>query len=81
MAKGNGKPKSPWVEAEVKSFNPRKGWGFLKSPDAPRDIFVHKGVSKQGISMPLESGQQVMARYRDGEGGMLQATHLKLVSA
>jgi cold shock CspA family protein len=80
--KPQGKPKSGWVEAVVKSFNPRKGWGFLISPATCRDIFVHKGVDREeGINLPLTEGQRLMVRYRDGKSGGFKATQIKLPAA
>lgn len=43
----------------VKWFNPTKGFGFIASPDFPKDVFVHVTAVKNAGLDTLEEGQEV----------------------
>lgn len=43
----------------VKWFNPTKGFGFIASPDFPKDVFVHVTAVKTAGLETLDEGQQV----------------------
>jgi len=80
---GNKNPKSGWVNAKVKKYNPRQGWGFMTSPEVSRDIFVHKSTKRaDGAPLVLEVGDEFQVRYRDPDRGQaFKATVIKPVSA
>jgi len=43
----------------VKWFNPNKGFGFIESPDYPKDVFVHITAVKAAGLETLDEGQSV----------------------
>jgi len=56
-------------EGKVKWFNPRKGYGFIATPDG-RDIFVHySSISGDGYKT-LAEGDPVTFEIVDGEKGL-----------
>jgi uncharacterized membrane protein YsdA (DUF1294 family)/cold shock CspA family protein len=57
----------------VVSFDHRKGFGFIRSPDFREDVFVH--VEEVDGRAPLKSGQRVQFVARDTERG-LRATRV-----
>jgi CspA family cold shock protein len=55
-------------EGTVKWFNPRKGFGFIATPEG-RDVFVHySSISGDGYRT-LEEGDPVTFDLVDGEKG------------
>ena len=56
------------LEGTVKWFNPRKGYGFIATPDG-RDIFVHySSITSDGFKT-LDEGDAVSFDIVDGEKG------------
>lgn len=43
----------------VKWFNATKGFGFITSPDFPKDVFVHVTAVKDAGLLSLEEGQNL----------------------
>jgi len=66
-------------EGTVKWFNPRKGYGFIVTPDG-RDIFVHyASISGEGYKTLVE-GEPVSFDIVEGEKG-LRASNVVLKTA
>lgn len=56
------------LEGKVKWFNPRKGYGFIATPDG-RDVFVHySSVAGEGFKT-LDEGDVVTFEVIEGEKG------------
>jgi CspA family cold shock protein len=56
-------------EGIVKWFNPKKGYGFIGTPDG-RDIFVHySNISSEGFKT-LDEGERVTFDIVEGERGL-----------
>ena len=57
------------IDGQVKWFNPRKGYGFIATPDG-RDIFVHySSISGDGYKT-LEEGDPVTFEIVEGDKGL-----------
>lgn len=56
------------LEGTVKWFNPRKGYGFIATPDG-RDVFVHySSITAEGFKT-LDEGVAVAFDIVEGEKG------------
>jgi len=56
------------LEGTVKWFNPRKGYGFIATPDG-RDVFVHySSITAEGFKT-LDEGVVVAFDIVEGEKG------------
>ena len=52
----------------VKSFNPSKGYGFIKTDSGGADVFVHlSAVRKAGLT-DLRKGQKISFEIFDNQG-------------
>jgi CspA family cold shock protein len=57
------------IDGTVKWFNPRKGYGFIATPDG-RDIFVHySSISSDGYKT-LTEGDSVTFEIVEGDKGL-----------
>jgi CspA family cold shock protein len=66
------------LEGKVKWFNPRKGYGFIATPDGP-DVFVHySSIAGEGFKT-LGEGDAVTFDIVEGEKGP-RATNVMPVS-
>ena len=67
------------IDGKVKWFNPRKGYGFIATPDG-RDIFVHySSISGDGYKT-LNEGDDVTFDIIEGDKG-LRADNVTITSA
>ncbi|MHC4518081.1 MAG: cold-shock protein [Planctomycetota bacterium] len=56
------------LQGTVKWFNPRKGYGFIATPDG-RDVFVHySSIAAEGFKT-LDEGDAVVFDVVEGEKG------------
>ena len=63
---------------EVKWFDEKKGFGFIKPPDDGNDIFVHYSAIMDDGFKTLTAGQQVEYVPVKGPKGMLATEVMKL---
>lgn len=62
---------------EVKWFNRKKGFGFIRPDLGPRDVFVHiSAVQRSGLP-PLEEGQRIEFELTQLADGRLAALGLR----
>ncbi|MFC3714201.1 cold-shock protein [Sphingoaurantiacus capsulatus] len=62
---------------EVKWFNRKKGFGFIKPDLGPRDVFVHiSAVQRSGMG-PLEDGQRLEFELTQLADGRIAALGLR----
>jgi cold shock CspA family protein len=66
---------------EVKWFNRKKGFGFIRPDLGPRDVFVHiSAVQRSGLP-GLDEGQRVEFELTQLSDGRLAALGLRLIEA
>lgn len=71
----NGSPRnlttadSPAIEANVKWFNPEKGYGFVALADGSGDAFLHAATLEAAGLDPLESGTKLRVQVGPGLKG------------
>jgi len=63
---------------EVKWFDEKKGFGFIKPPDDGNDIFVHYSAIMDDGYKTLTAGQKVEYVQVNGPKGLQAARVLKL---
>lgn len=63
-------PIGPAFEAECKWFSRPKGFGFLISPKAEGDIFIHMDLLRKHEMKELRPGQKVLVRTGRGPKGL-----------
>jgi len=57
------------VKGKVKWFNSAKGFGFVNTPDEPRDIFVHySSIDMEGFKT-LKEGEEIEFELVEGPKG------------
>lgn len=63
------KAEGEFVDAEVKWFDPIKGYGFLSRGEGTQDIFIHmETIRREGI-MPVQTGQILRIRVGNSDKG------------
>ena len=64
---------SDWVRAEVKSYDPGRGVGFLTIASDPRDVFVHVTTLRRGGLRFLRPGYVIECRFGETPNGLAAA--------
>ena len=62
----------------LKSFKPKKGYGFIVPDDGSEDVFVHISAVEQAGMGTLNEGQKISYEIAT-EGGKTRAANLKAV--
>ncbi len=62
-------PSEREVEAEVKWYNPTKGFGFVQLRDGSPDAFLHVSVVEQTGRQDLPDGTQIVCDLAEGRKG------------
>lgn len=58
-----------YIEAEVKWFDPVKGYGFLSRGEGTQDIFIHMETIRREGMMPIQTGQVLRVRIGNSDKG------------
>lgn len=66
---------------EVKWFNRKKGFGFIRPDVGPRDVFIHISVVRRSGLMTLQDGQRVEFELTQLSDGRVAALGLRLMDA
>ena len=61
------------ASGEVRWFDARKGFGFIRPDFGPRDVFVHVSAMQATGSEPLAPGQRVAFELTQSGDGRLSA--------
>ncbi len=64
---------------EVKWFNRKKGFGFIKPDLGPRDVFVHVSAVQRAGMAPLEDGQRLEFELTQLADGRIAALGLRAI--
>jgi len=64
---------------EVKWFNRKKGFGFIRPDLGPRDVFVHISAVQRSGLVALDEGQRVEFELTQLSDGRLAALGLRLI--
>ncbi len=62
-------PQGDFVSAEVKWFDPVKGYGFLTRGEGTQDIFIHMETLRREGVLPIQAGQFLNVRIGDSNKG------------
>lgn len=63
------------VEAEVKWYNGRKGFGFVLGPDG-QDVFFHASALTEAGIEPPETGDKLVCEIGTDRQGRLSLIHI-----
>jgi cold shock CspA family protein len=66
---------------EVKWFNRKKGFGFIKPDMGPRDVFVHVSAVQRAGLPPLEDGQRLEFELTQLSDGRIAAMGLRPIDS
>lgn len=67
------------ARGEVKWFNRKKGFGFIRPDIGSRDVFVHVSALHQSNLRVLEDGQRVEFELTQLQDGRIAAAGLRIV--
>ena len=56
------------AKGTVKSFNPSKGYGFIRTDSGGKDVFVHLSAVQQAGLKDLRKGQKISFEIFDNQG-------------
>lgn len=59
-----------WCRADVRSFDPGRGFGFLIIAGDRRDVFVHAETMRRAGLRFVRAGQVVECRYGETPNGL-----------
>ncbi len=62
-------PQGDFISAEVKWFDPVKGYGFLTRGESTQDIFIHMETLRREGVLPIQAGQFLSIRIGDSNKG------------
>ena len=61
----------------VRSFDPKRGFGFIRPDDGSKDVFVHAGSVKRAGLAALRENQKLSYDLRSELDGRRSAVELK----
>jgi cold shock protein len=61
----------------VRSFDPKRGFGFIRPDDGSKDVFVHAGTVKRAGLPALRENQKLSYDLRNELDGRRSAVELK----
>ena len=64
----------------VRSFDPKRGFGFITPDDGSREIFVHSGAVRRAGLGTLHASQKISYELRSELDGRKSAVELKALS-
>ncbi len=66
----------------VKWFNAKKGYGFIASPDWPKDVFFHVSAVRQARIADLKEGDRLAFELEEDpvRRGRIVARHLRRIA-
>jgi CspA family cold shock protein len=67
------------ARGEVKWFNRKKGFGFIRPDIGSRDVFVHVSALHQSNLPALEEGQRVEFELNQLQDGRTTAMAIRLI--
>ena len=56
------------AKGTVKSFNPSKGYGFIRTDSGGKDVFVHLSAVQEAGLKDLRKGQKISFEIFDNQG-------------
>ena len=57
------------LKGKIKSYNSKKGYGFIEREDKEKDVFVHASAVREAGLKFLNEGDELTFEVEDGEKG------------